>query len=372
MIKVLKTTAIIVLSSLLASVSHAQFNPQVSTQTYRDWSVTCNNVKRCMAYSTSTKSEGGLALRPRGASPDLSEGWMIIERAAGLNASAQILLSRPDLSSTSIAANSQIHLLGANGRVLPSGVFAATLGNRGAIQIAPSLNTTFLNVARTASHAVLVSGPVKRPVFFVSLSGLVASGRAIDAFQGRTNTAGALIDVGRRSNATVPAAPVLPVVTAIPFAKRTGVRPPAALLARRVADCDDGERFDPGGGNIEAFTLDRNRTLWSVPCGAGAYNTWNRFYIQPARGALVVALFTGKPVGDAEEAIGLMNASIDHAKGVITAFSKGRGLGDCGSAETYVWDGDVFQLAQLSEMVPCGGIISEFWPSVIESRVVVR
>lgn len=362
--------AVLALLSLVLPIGYAA--AQSAPLTYRDWSVTCNNIKTCMAYSVSSRSEGGLVSRPRGLSDDVQAGWMTIERAAGPTSTPRILLSRPDLSSNSIPSDAEIRLLDTSGRLVERGIFAATMGSTGAIEIAPSLNASFISVARGASHAVLVVGPVKRKVFFVSLSGLVASGRAIDAHQGRTGTTNALIDIGRRSASSVPAAAARPILTAQSFTKRAGVRPPAAVMALRTAACDDAERLDAGGTNIEAFNLDRGRILWSVPCGAGAYNMWNQLYIQAPRTGIVMAHFTGKPVGDSEEAIGIVNASINPAKGMITAFDKGRGLGDCGSAETYVWTGTDFALAELSEMVPCGGIISDFWPSVFTSSVVTR
>jgi hypothetical protein len=365
----MKNPSVATLLCLFLACLGSEAGAQSTPLTYRDWSVTCDNVKTCMAYSTSANSEGGLAKRPIGLRDNVQEGWMTIERAAGPGNAALIQLSRPDLASTQIPADAELRLLGPNGRVLPRGVFAATLGSRDVIEIAPVLNRQFLSAARGASHLVLVVGPVKRPVFFVSLSGLVASARAIDAHQGRTNSVGALIDIGRLAEASVPTAPARPTLLAQTFTKRPGVRPPKAIMELRTSQCDDAERFDRGGTNIEAFNLDRGRILWSVPCGAGSYNTWNQFYIQPPRAAIAMALFTGKPVGDGEEAIGVINPTIDPAKGTITGFSKARGLGDCGTAETFAWNGTEFALVDMKEMVPCGGITSDFWPSVVSNNV---
>ena len=62
-------------------------------KTFRDWSVTCNNVKSCMAYSVSSNSEGGIVSRPRGLSEETPPGWMAIERDAGPAALPIISLS---------------------------------------------------------------------------------------------------------------------------------------------------------------------------------------------------------------------------------------------------------------------------------------
>lgn len=351
---------------------HDPAQAQSAIQTFRDWSVVCNNVKTCMAFSTSSNSEGNLAVRPRGVSDDVSEGWMTIERPAGPNSVPTILLSRPDLAQARLPPDAQIQLVGGNGRPVARGTFAATLGSRGAIEIAPSVSSQFLIAARSATHAIFVTGPVKRKVFYVSLSGLVASGRNIDARQGRTGTTDALIDVGR-ARASINAAPTLPVLTALPFSLRPRAQPPAAIMNLRSRDCGDAERYDKGGTNIEAFNLNGGRTLWSVPCGAGAYNQWNQFYVQQPRAPIVSVSFTGRPQADGTEAnVTIINPSINAAQGEIRAFYKGRGLGDCGSAETYVWTGNQFALAQMKEMLPCGGIVSDFWPSVVAHEVRLR
>jgi Protein of unknown function (DUF1176) len=359
----------VTLSLLLFGISQ-NVQAQSAPQAYRDWSVTCDNVRTCMAYSTSANSEGGLATRPRGLSEDVPEGWMTIERAAGPSSDVKILLSRPDLSTSRYPADMELRLLGPNGRVLPQGAFAATLGSRGTIEIAPSLSRQFLTAARGANHVILVVGPTKRPVFYVSLSGLVASGRAIDSRQGRTGTVNAMIDVGRRPATAVPAAPSVPTITAQAFKKKPFTRPPEALMQRRAAECDDAERLDAGGTNIESFDMGRGRVLWSVPCGAGAYNTWNRYYIAPPRGALMRASFLRQVAVEGADDINIVNANVTPANGTIKTFNKSRGLGDCGSSETYAWDGRDFVLAGSREMVPCGGIVSDFWPSTFTSRIV--
>jgi Protein of unknown function (DUF1176) len=282
------------------------------------------------------------------------------------------LISRPDLDAAALPSRAMIHLVSGNGRGLAGGQFVAITGSNQAIEIPANQVSAFIRVARGASHAILVSGPNARPVFYISLSGLVASGRAMDAQQGRTGTLTALIDMGRRPASTVPPAPAKPVIVAQPFTPRARVAPPAALLRLRQSECDDSERYDPGATNITAYTLDRTRILWSVPCGAGAYNVWNRFYIQKPDRSLTPVSFTGLAPRDETDAYGPVNPSIDPQRGMVTAFSKGRGLGDCGTAETFAWSGQAFVLTSARAMLPCGGIISDFWPSLFTSLVQVK
>jgi hypothetical protein len=39
------------------------------------------------------------------------------------------------------------------------------------------------------------------------------------------------------------------------------------------------------------------------------------------------------------------------------AFAKGRGIGDCGVGDDYVWDGDRFRLAEQIAMGECRGSV---------------
>jgi hypothetical protein len=147
---------------------------------------------------------------------------------------------------------------------------------------------------------------------------------------------------------------------------------PKSVLEIRKAECDDSERYDPGGQGIEGFSLGKGRILWSVPCGAGAYNAWSKFYLQQGNATVVPYPFPG-PERDAlgEDAHSLVNASIEPEMGQISTFSKGRGIADCGTAETYTWDGMRFVLTKLLEMNACGGLIPDFWPQRIKTEVVL-
>jgi Protein of unknown function (DUF1176) len=338
-------------------------------KTFRDWSVTCNNVKSCAAYSVSTNSEGGLVARPRGLSDSVAQGWMVIERDAGPTAMPIISLSRSDLENEGSEVNGKVQLVTADGRMIAGAQFGATVGRRGALVISSAQTATFLRLARRASHAIFINGQTGRAGFFVSLSGLVASGRSMDATQGRTNTRVATIDVGNVADSRVPAAPALPTVTARPFTARAGGSTMPAIMRARASDCDDAQRFDPGGTNIKAYALGGGKVLWAVPCGAGAYNTWDRFYIQTDRNTVTSDIFIGPPRSEDDDANSFVNASVDPAKGVITAFSKGRGLGDCGVAETWAWNGRAFEIAKRLEMIPCGGILADFWPSTFAATL---
>ena len=49
------------------------------------------------------------------------------------------------------------------------------------------------------------------------------------------------------------------------------------------------------------------------------------------------------------------NISWETGAGELQAMMKGRGVGDCGDRQIYVWDGSRFRLAQRWDMTECRG-----------------
>jgi hypothetical protein len=66
------------------------------------------------------------------------------------------------------------------------------------------------------------------------------------------------------------------------------------------------------------------------------------------------------PEGEATE--GIVNGQYAPETGELTFFSKGRGIGDCGSAGAYAWTGDRFALTDYRTLEGCRGVGSEDWP----------
>ena len=52
----------------------------------------------------------------------------------------------------------------------------------------------------------------------------------------------------------------------------------------------------------------------------------------------------------------LINAGWDKAQGLLSSFSKGRGLGDCGTTADYAWDGERFRLVEQARWASAGSI----------------
>jgi hypothetical protein len=362
----------LLLSFVLAGLFVMPVQAQSVPKDYRDWSVSCSNIKTCTAVSISGLNEMGVSARPRGVRAETEMGWLWLELEAGPAAKPRIIYSAMFTSAQPTPKDGSLRIVGRDGRPLANGNFILTPDESGASLLPSADVDRFIALAKNG-HAVVYSiGTSRQAQSFASLSGFVAALRAIEVTQGRTGTAAAWIDKGKSPRERVPPAPAAPIVNAVAFTKlsaRTTV--PKSVLERRKAECDDSERYDPGGQGIEGFNLGKGRTLWSVPCGAGAYNAWSKFYLQQGNTSVMPHPFLGpeRPASD-EDAHSLVNVSIEPETGQISAFSKGRGLADCGTAETHTWDGTRFVLTTLIEMNACSGLIPDFWPQRIKTEVI--
>ena len=362
----------LLLSFLLTSLFVMPAQAQSMPKDYRDWSVSCSNIKTCTTVSISGLNEMSVSSPLRGVPADVEMGWLLLEIAAGPTAKPKIIYSAMYNSPQPTPKVGSLRIIGRDGRSLRDGDFVVTADGSGVSQLRSTDVDRFIALAQTGRAVLYSSGNSRKVTSFASLSGFVAALRAIEATQGRTGTAAAWVDVGRIARERVPPAPAPPRINAVAFTKlpaRTNV--PKAVLEGRAAECNDSERYDPGGQGIEGFSLGKGRILWSIPCGAGAYNAWSKFYLQEGRTSVIPYPFLGpERTRSDEDAHSLVNASIDPESGQISTFWKGRGIADCGTAETFTWDGTRFVLTKLLEMNACGGLTPDFWPQRVKTEVV--
>ena len=206
----------------------------------------------------------------------------------------------------------------------------------------------------------------------VSLNGAAAALLWIDEKQGRLNTPTALIRRGDRPASTVPVAPPLPTVTPAPAVDQGGFgdvnqRVPAALRARtEVGTCLKESAMPAVSDMVMSARLDARTELWAVPCGSGAYNVTHNWYLTGPDGRdprpAILAGTAGPGADPVMPDNSTVNGAYDPKTRTLSAFAKGRGIGDCGSAQTWAWTGDRFVLTQESTMGECAGVPSDLWP----------
>ena len=297
-------------------------------RTFGDWTVGCDNIGLCQMASLAADN----------AVPEGVTMALLRQPGGGgaVDLSFDAVGDEPAVAPVAVTID---------GRRLPLG----TLNGSSAMAVARAM-------AEGRSLTVLERGGRVRAR--LSLAGASAALRWIDAQQGRAGTVTALVARGDRPVAAVPEARPAPVIrAAIPTAAATP--PTEAKLAdmRRRAGCD-AQAAAGTYGAPEHHALGHGATLVMLPCSTGAYNLSSTLFV--IRDGVVVPAETDAPVGfDASPAAGTDRlASVVNGAwkdGELTSYAKGRGLGDCGVHQTFVWDGSRLRLTEQSEMGECRG-----------------
>ena len=190
----------------------------------------------------------------------------------------------------------------------------------------------------------------------------------MDDKQKRTGLRSALGRPGTIPDSDVEAPPALPVIVRPKTPKLAPRRLSAADIARetRSLECKPGQQ---SGEDITYARLDGRTTLALLPfpCGNGAYNYFSYALLIDEKGKVRPATFDLRgPMGDREHE--LVNALWNPAARKLATYSKGRGLGDCGVTQHYVWDGSRFRLIDQAEMQECRGSTDFIQTWIAEAR----
>lgn len=326
-----------------AAASPAAGSQRSETRAFRDWRAVCDNGARCVAHAGSATS-----------------GWLMVRMDAGPEARPTLLADLPEISGVALR-------LVIDGR---SHALSAASGDGGG-QTVPAAETAAVLSRLAAARDIRLVAPDFEAA--IPTGGVSAALLWIDERQGRLDTVTALLRRGDRPASAVPARPALPVVTAGPAAAQSGFGDsdqtlPAALEALpAVKTC----RTETAGndwvqGAVASARLDASTELWAVPCFAGAYNIGQDWYLTgPGGRDPRPAVLTSS---SGETGAGTINGGYSPETRTLTAFAKGRGIGDCGVAQTWTWTGRAFVLTTETEMQDCQGIPADHWPTTWRSR----
>lgn len=306
--------------------------------TFKDWTVGCDNGLACQAVALmpETLADGALSI--------------ILTRAESATAAPMIELS-------GLTSKSDRFRIVIDGKVADTGV--TQVGSE-TIKIG-GINATKLARAMAKGKVMTVIDGAGTDLGTASLSGASAAFRYTDAAQGRAGSRGAIIATGPKMASAKKA--VLPVVAAKKI-KPSDILPDAtALVALSEGSPCAAERF--GSTQDTAYSLGiaavGPQALVMLNCGAGAYNFSSGIYVgkSDAKGKWTFepARFDYGASGFSEDSKIpiLVNSDWDAATQTISSYAKGRGIGDCGSSESWVWDGTMFRLISASVMGECRG-----------------
>jgi hypothetical protein len=337
---------------------------------FRAWIVGCDNGRACRAYGFTAKEEDGAD----------AGAFLRVDRGADPMAELEVSLS---VAADEPAAGTKVEL-SADGVKLGQLVFGDTL--KGDIDIPgdtirdAEVKKAVLAAIRKAPKLTMTvtppgaAKPGDDPVS-ISLDGAMAAFAFMDEEQKRGGTVTALARPGDRPAASIPTPPPLPHFAPLPHGNW-----PAApdALPREVAQAwkksECAAEHGASADDSEQHRLGRDTILVIMSCGAGAYNGSSTFFLYRKSSEPHVERLSFEDPTRSKEDIGakttttLINSSFDDEKLDLAFFYKGRGIGDCGTAGTYRWDGHAFRPLILSMMPPCNGISSDGWITVWRTR----
>ncbi len=328
-------------------------------KTFFDWQVTCNNLNFCVARNV--PGDNGLV--------------MTISRHAGANARPLLRIDYGNRYTGELKGGPlKENLLLDQQRLKPDLKHWNVEHHHWATTNVISIDE-FLAQALEADSIQLTW----RPQSAIALHGLKDVLLLMDATQGRGHDASAWIKRTDHHAVEVLPEPPPPQMLAL-------VHPPLALTAEENRGLIDFATWrinanecllDPLRRKVTVDPLSDDKALLLVSCEMGAYNVINLAFevtrTQPyvARGLTFNLPFT--PPNHKMKKMELMNAEYDTLTGELLTFSKNRGLGDCGTATRWQYNGREFVLAEYAEENTCDAWHgSDDWPTLWVSQHSVR
>lgn len=343
----------------LLSLSYvASVQAQPLQKTFSDWQITCNNLNSCEVRSI--PGNNGLA--------------MTLQREAGSDAPAQLRIDYGNRYSGKLPGGAlqdnllldgqrlkldlkhwevePHHLLTTHGISIDE--FLAQVMDADAIQLLYRANAT------------------------IGLRGLKDALMLMDEIQGRVNSTSAWIQRGDRAGSNVPPAPELPQV-------RLPLRIPQALTQEESSGLidfgtwrvnSDNCSLNPLRREVSVSPLSDDKALLLVSCEMGAYNVIDLAFevsrAPPYVSKSITLTLPFSPPDRSDNQLELVNADFDALHGELLTYSKDRGLGDCGVATRWQYNGRQFVLAEYAQESTCDAWhSSDQWPILWESQTVV-
>jgi len=338
-----------ILALLLAAASAPQPGP---LKTFKDWTVGCDNVRNCQA----------VALLPSD-----GDGWltMSLARGAAANAPVRILIGPPLGASDE---KTGVVALAVDGKRLPARLSEVEGG-----ALVDAAGTAALLAALRTGTKLEALGADGKSLGTISLAGSSAALLYMDDRQQRVGTATALVRPGPKPASAVPAPPAPPEILVAPAGSKPPRRMPlATATAFRQEACGGSDSDDKEPA--ETYRLDPAHTLALVSnhCNSGAYNAATLLYVGGETGAWIPPHYDTDKQNTDDPGGGALayNVGWNPSTGQLETFMKGRGLGDCGTRQSFAWDGSRFRLVAQAEMGECRGSID--WIPTWQARAVRR
>ena len=321
---------------------------------FKDWLAACDNRNTCTLFGFEARDD------PSGA-------YVRLVRTGAADA-APAVDADVSLDSDVKAPRLTLSLVGATAGQAPSEALPAPDGRAAfpSDRIGPFLQS--LATAK-ALRIILRDGPRQVDDRAISLEGAMAALRFVDALQHRAGGVTAMVARGPASASSVPPVPAPPIISAVRISRIAAPLPPAPEQVRPSEDCTSGTGRDYAR---IAFRLDRDRTLWGACDAWGPYNQDYRFYVAEHGVATRLSISGYDVPGQTRrpDTRGILTSPELGKDGrTISATVKDEGLGDCGVATDWVWNGTALLLSAMQAMPVCRGVSIDSWPELYKADI---
>lgn len=314
-------------------------------ETFKDWVVGCDNRFACTAIGMVGDFDQAVA-------------YLKVTRGAGTGDAPIVTVTALDDVSTGPVDL----VMSLEGGGLPVDRLAGNAAESyPSAVVPPSQTSAFLDVllSKTALSVRSAAGDPAN----ISLAGMSAALRWMDAAQGRANGPTALVATAPAATAAAPERAVVEPVKAVVMTELDPV--PAALEGAPQRD-----EFCNEYATDVAYGLPDGRMIYGTCAFNGAYNIGYDYVLVSADGASVEPLAFPGPSGVSDpDYAGLVNPGLSEDGKRLIAFNKGRGIGDCGDSGEWVFDGTAFRLVAYALMPECRGVSPEDWPVLVSIPV---
>ncbi|MFA7832608.1 DUF1176 domain-containing protein [Aeromonas dhakensis] len=289
---------------------------------HKNWELVCDNTRTCRAAGYSAES-GGLSV--------------LLTREAGAKGTlhAELAIAEVDEQAQGAPADGLITLL-INGEEMGTVKERTPFSQPQIAALVQAIKGTGKVVFEWSKHQEPLSGAGAYAIFL-----------KMDEFQGRLNTSTALTKQGPLPTTSIPPALAAPVIHAGAVTSDNLSRPltkpeqqSIGKWLKRHTDKDTCPMVDENSEGGILYPLNQKRALVQLPCWLAAYNDGSAFIV------LDTNLDTASATLISTDANG-------YGMGELSASHKGRGIGDCFSFESWVWDGKNFVQSEQSTTGSC-------------------
>lgn len=295
---------------------------------HHDWELACDNTRTCRAAGYHAENASDAAMRIS----------VLLVRKAGPGEAVEAQLKLGELDEDP------------KGAQLPAKFsLRMQINEKNIGEIALDKSSLSANLNRAQVSALLAVLPkdaqiqftYKDSVWRLSDKGAAAVLLKMDEFQGRLGTNSALVKKAKTPDNTVlPALPAAKII--MPKIDHSTAPDPALAssqalkkaLQATLSEDDCADLFTEETTQFSLTALSKNKILVSTQCWMAAYNMGNGYWVINKTPPFNPVLVT--------------ESGNDYADGIISAYQKGRGIGDCSSSQSWAWDGQQFVSA--SEM----------------------